>query len=126
MSDNLIPFNERTEEEQREIARKGGKASGEVRRKRKAMREQAEMFLSMGLKDEKLKSQLSALGIDEDTQDYQIAMIVAMVNSAIKGNVNAFNSIREIVGERVVEVNMNTNVDERQREIEKLLENEDV
>ena len=126
MSDNLIPFNERTEEEQREIARQGGKASGEARRKRKAMREQAEMFLSMGLKDEKLKSQLSALGIDEDTQDYQIAMIVAMVNSAIKGNVNAFNSIREIVGERVVEVNMNTNVDERQREIEKLLENEDV
>ena len=39
MNDNLIPFNERTEDERREIARKGGIASGEARRERKAIRE---------------------------------------------------------------------------------------
>ena len=33
---NLIPLNKRTKSEQREYARKGGKKSGEVRRKRKA------------------------------------------------------------------------------------------
>lgn len=39
---NLIPFNERTEDEQREISRKGGKASGEARRERKLIREALE------------------------------------------------------------------------------------
>lgn len=39
---NLIPFNERTASEQREISRKGGKASGEARRERKLIREALE------------------------------------------------------------------------------------
>lgn len=34
--DNLIPFNKRTEREQREIAKKGGEASGEARRAKAA------------------------------------------------------------------------------------------
>jgi hypothetical protein len=37
MSDNLIPLNERTKEEQREIARMGGIASGKARREKKLM-----------------------------------------------------------------------------------------
>ena len=36
---NLIPWNKRTESEQREYARQGGKKSGEVRRKKKAMKD---------------------------------------------------------------------------------------
>ena len=40
--DNLIPFNERTEEEQREIARQGGIASGEARREKATMRKTLE------------------------------------------------------------------------------------
>lgn len=39
MNDNLISLNDRTESERREIARKGGKASGEARRERKAIRD---------------------------------------------------------------------------------------
>lgn len=34
--ENLIPFNERTESERREIAKKGGEASGEARRAKAA------------------------------------------------------------------------------------------
>ena len=44
---NLIPFNKQTESEQREIARKGGIKSGEIRRQRKAMKEQMEMLLAL-------------------------------------------------------------------------------
>ena len=36
-NDNLIPMNERTKDEQREIARKGGIASGESRRRWKTL-----------------------------------------------------------------------------------------
>ena len=44
---NLIPWNKRTENEQREYAKKGGQKSGEVRRQRKAMKEQAELLLAL-------------------------------------------------------------------------------
>ena len=37
--ENLIPFNERTESEQRAIATAGGKASGEARRNKKMLRD---------------------------------------------------------------------------------------
>lgn len=44
--DNLIPFNQRTEEEQRRIATMGGIASGEARREKRAMRELLEIALA--------------------------------------------------------------------------------
>ena len=40
--DNLIPFSERTETEQREIAKNGGKASGVARRRKADLRKIAE------------------------------------------------------------------------------------
>ena len=43
--ENLIPFDERTEEEQRRIAKKGGKASGEARRRKRDMRELMKLML---------------------------------------------------------------------------------
>ena len=45
--ENLIPMNRRTESERREIASKGGKASGEARRKKRDMRKAAETLLNM-------------------------------------------------------------------------------
>ena len=51
--DNLIPV--RSKEEARERGRKGGQKSGEVRRKRKAMKEQLKLLLSLPLKDEDIK-----------------------------------------------------------------------
>lgn len=44
-NENLIPFNERTEKEQRAIQSAGGKASGEARRQKRTMREIAREVL---------------------------------------------------------------------------------
>ena len=44
-AENLIPFDERTESEQREIARKGGIASGASRRAYRSLK-QAVLFFS--------------------------------------------------------------------------------
>lgn len=110
---NLIPFGERTESEQRAIQSAGGKASGEARRERKKMREQAEMLLSLPLKEGILKNQLKALGIDEGDIDNQMAMVIAMwqkVLSGDKGSVQAFNSLRELVGEKQTDLNVNGGV----------------
>lgn len=94
---NLIPFNKRTEREQREYAKKGGKKSGEVRRKRKAMKEQMEMLLSLPFKQSEALDFMQYLGIEEDNLDNQMALIVAMYSKALKGDVQAFNTIREVV-----------------------------
>lgn len=45
MSENLISLADRTKDEQRAIARAGGIASGEARRKRKRMREEMQILL---------------------------------------------------------------------------------
>lgn len=44
--DNLVPQSERTKEEQREIARMGGIASGKVRRERKTIAEALRLVLA--------------------------------------------------------------------------------
>ena len=43
---NLIPWEQRSKEEHREYSRQGGVRSGEVRRQRKAMKEQFNLLLS--------------------------------------------------------------------------------
>lgn len=119
--ENLIPFGERTESEQRAIQSAGGKASGEARRKRKAMREQAEMLLSLPFNDYENADGKSVLetfkrvtGIEDVSEiDNQMAMLIAMWQKALsgsKGDVQAFNSLRELVGEKQTDVNLNGGV----------------
>lgn len=103
MNDNLIPQSERTKEEQREIAIKGGIASGEARRKKKLIKEQLELLLSLPLKDENAKRKLEQIGINADNLDNQMTMVISMWNKAIKGDVQAFNSIRDTLGQKPVE-----------------------
>ena len=93
---NLIPANMRSQSEARENGRKGGQKSGEVRRQRKAMKEQMEMLLSLPFKQEKQLKFMKSLGIEEEEIDNQMALMVAMYAKALKGDVQAFNSIREV------------------------------
>lgn len=94
---NLIPGNKRSQSEARENGRKGGQKSGEVRRKRKAMKKQMEMLLSLPFKQKKQLDFMKDLGIEENEIDNQMALIVAMYGKALKGDVQAFNTIREVV-----------------------------
>lgn len=95
---NLIPFtSNQSREEAKKNGRKGGKKSGEVRRKRKAMKEQMEMLLSLPFKQSEGLDFMKDLGIEEDDLDNQMALIVAMYGKALKGDVQAFNTIREVV-----------------------------
>lgn len=120
--ENLIPMSERTKDEQREIARKGGIASGESRRRRKQLQEQADFLFSLPLpdikkKDEKgeVKSLLEEFkqisGIkDENEIDNQMAILIALQKQALNGNVYAANAIFELLGEKKTNVNLNGGV----------------
>lgn len=97
---NLIPIEQvnsrRTREKHSKDSRKGGQKSGEVRRQRKAMKEQMEMLLSLPFKSKKQFDFMKELGIKEDEIDNQMALIVALYGKALKGDVQAFNTIREV------------------------------
>ena len=109
---NLIPIQQvnsrRTREEHSEDSKKGGKKSGEVRKQRKAMKEQAELLLSLPFKltdrnGNELKEVLQKLGIDEDNIDNQMAMIVALWKTALgngRNQVSAVQELRDIIGDK--------------------------
>ncbi len=102
---NLIPFGQRTESEQREYARQGGIRSGEVRRQRKAMKEQMQMLLSMPFKGKdrngnRITKMLAELGFEEDEIDNQMAMLISLWMTSLKdgrNQVSAFQEIRKVV-----------------------------
>lgn len=97
-------FKNMTAERQREIASAGGKASQKARRRRKQIKEDLEMILSLPIKNGKLKEKLKALGIEDEEMTNQMAMTIALWQKAIKGDVSAFNSLRDTVGEKPVDV----------------------
>ena len=101
---NLIPNSERTPSELREITRSGGKKSGEVRRKRKTIKQQLELLLSTPVSNEDLKKQIKKWGIDDDDDiNNQMAVTVSLYQQALKGNTKAIEIIRDTVGEKPVE-----------------------
>lgn len=134
--ENLIPFQDRTPSEHREIAVAGGLASGESRRKRKAMREQAELLLSLPFQDIKVrdadgnvKSLLKEFeklsGLKGDEIDNQMAAVIAMWQTALKGgqnSVQAFNSIRDLIGEKPKEVIEIHSTDETIKQLDNIIE----
>ena len=110
---NLMPIQEvnsrRTREEHSKDSSKGGKKSGEVRRKRKAMKEQMEMLLSLPCnvldKDgsEIAQTVASLFGIDVNKIDNQLLMLASLWKTAVNSNssqqIQAVKEIREIVND---------------------------
>lgn len=95
---NLVPFSERTESEQRKIRSAGGTASGAARRRKRELREAADLLLSRPVPPE-LEQGLKKLGIDSEDSDLQMAMLASMLTKAIKGNTRAAELICSIVRE---------------------------
>ena len=92
--DNLkgYGFDERTASEQREIAKKGGIASGEARREKANLRRSLETLLEDDITDRNGKT-LS--GAD--------AISTKLFEKALKGNTRAFEIIRDTVGQKPVD-----------------------
>jgi hypothetical protein len=94
--ENLIPFNKRSKEEAREYGSKGGKASGESRRRKAAMRDTMNRLLTMQAEVEGLSDILRA---DGGESTYEELITMAMIEKALRGDVNAFNAIKATVGQ---------------------------
>ena len=78
---NLRPV--RNKKEARERGKAGGKRSGEVRRQRKTLKEELLLLLASGNTQEK--------------------MSLSMIQEALNGNVKAFETIRDTIGEKPID-----------------------
>ena len=92
--ENLIPFSERTESEQREIAQKGGMASGKARREKADMRKLLAMMLEENIPTKK--------GSEEITYAQRITKSIMTIASDPKQGsaaVRAYETILHTMGQ---------------------------
>lgn len=95
---NLIPFSERSESEAREYGRKGGINSGVSRRRKRSLKEAADLFLSLPVADVPTYNKMVISGIDPEDIDYQMAVVVGMTTKAISGDAKAAKVLIEMLG----------------------------
>lgn len=96
---NLIPMNQRTESEQRELSKKGGVASGAARRRKRAMKEAADLYLSLPVTDKRKRKAMERRALPVEDIDNQMAMIVGLVDAATKGDARAAAVVARLIGE---------------------------
>ena len=100
-SKNLIPQSERTKDEQREIARKGGIASGVARREKKTVQKILNDFLSTAAKDNPQVSKLAAkIGLQDDGSIKDLFTIVCTINTLKDGNLSDLERLSKLLGEQ--------------------------
>lgn len=98
-SENLIPMNKRSKNEVRELASKGGKASGEARRRKKTLKEYAEILMSLDVKDARKIRSMEHAGIPEDECNNKMLVAFSIMRAAQAGDVQAARELRSILGE---------------------------
>ena len=96
---NLIPFNKLSEDEQKEIRSKGGKASGEARRKKRDMREVAKAILEHAMNDEQIDEVLgSSKDLLDGDKSVMAVLTARMVQEAGKGSYKHYETLRDTAG----------------------------
>ena len=102
--ENLKPpfTSDQSREEAARNGQKGGIASGESKRRKRTLREMVEIFGELGVSD-KTRKMMKELDIPEDLMTRKMQPVVALYNKAGKGDVAAFNAIRDITGEKPVD-----------------------
>lgn len=126
--ENLKPIQkgQLSKEEAKARGSKGGKKSVESRRQRKAFKESLLMLLEMEAPEQigvQIKKTLPKLK-DKDL-NYQNAILVSLLQQAIKGNTKAVEIIRDTIGEKpkeVVEINGNEQIQKGLNKLNDLLQ----
>ena len=97
---NLIQNSNRSRDEVEEIRKKGGKASGETRRRKRDMKQKMKALLELpaAVND---KEQLEALGVDPDDMDNEMVLVMAMFLGAAGGDVKAFDRVMQLLGKDI-------------------------
>ena len=94
--DTFIPLNKRTKREQREITRKGGKASGRKRRDKRNFRDAIACLLEMPMKTKAGEPMISP--ITGKPMSLLETIATATLQGAIKGDTRHLNVMLDVLG----------------------------
>ena len=111
---NLVPFDERTESEQREIASAGGKASGKARRRKKSLKQKMQLLLSLPAADND-QTELATMGVDPEDMDNEMVLVKALFIAAAAGDTRAFDRIQDVLGRSVAREDLSLKKQEAKR-----------
>ena len=89
-TNNLKPMSERSKDEVKKIASKGGINSGKARRKIADLKKAFETLLSLDVTDKNIKKQLEDMGMDGSNE---ALLAFATFQQAVKGNQKATENI---------------------------------
>lgn len=85
---NLVNLKDRTQRERKEIAKKGAEATNKIKQQRKTLKEELLLLL--------------------EKEKYNEKISLALIQEALTGNVRAFETIRDTIGEKPTnEINVN-------------------
>ena len=85
-------------EEAARNGRKGGIASGASKRRKRSLKEAADLYLSLPVTDKRRMNQLKRKTLEADDIDNQMAMIVGLTEKATAGDARAAKVILEMLG----------------------------
>ena len=94
---NLIPFDKRTESEQREIQSAGGKASGRSRRKKADFRRTLNLLLTANIDNPDWAPVLDSIGLESTVET---AMLAAQIKAAMRGDTKAAYFVAQYAGQK--------------------------
>lgn len=96
---NLIPLTERGKEDAKRIRQMGQAAQTASRRRKRSLKEAADLFLSMPVTDTRTFNKMVKAGLNTDEIDYQMAVIVGLTLQAAKGDAKAAKALFDLLGE---------------------------
>ena len=88
-TENLIPMSERTKEEQKEIAKMGGIASGKVRQEKATMKKTLEMLLDT----------IPNIKENKDKKTFRELSTEGLMIGAVQGKAENYKLIMQVLGE---------------------------
>ena len=98
---NLIPSCDRTPSERREIAQKGGIASGEARRAKKTRRELALQIANAQIKNDTIKQMVKVnTGLEDVDITGDAAVVNGLYTAALQGDVKAYDRWEQLTADQ--------------------------
>ena len=96
--ENLKP--PRSKDEARKRGSKGGVKSGQARRRKRDMKQAADLILNMRVQNPAVLEILEGLDVPEEERSYSMAVVVSMIKEAVmNGNVRSAEFLRDLVGD---------------------------
>ena len=96
---NLVPMDQRSEDEARSLGQQGGIASGVARRRKRSMREAADYYLALPETDRRRVNALLRDAVDNEDIDNQMSGVVGITEAAKRGDARAAGVLLKMLGE---------------------------